>query len=102
MHRPLPPALSLSQAIDGAPSLAFLAQQVEQSVAMYQSVQTLLPSPLRAHIRPGPIEGQDWCLMVGSSAVAAKLRQMLPLILQRLQSQGWNIATVRVKLMKQR
>lgn len=102
MHRRLPPALSLSQAIDGAPSLALLAQRVEQSAAMFKSVETLLPPALRTHIRPGPVEGQDWCLMVGSSAVAAKLRQMLPLLQQRLRHQGWDIASVRVKIMTHR
>lgn len=99
MYRRLPPALSLNQAIDEAPALSRLAQRVDQSNAMLRSVQGLIPPALRAHIRPGPLEEQDWCLMVTHSAAAAKLRQLVPLLRTRLQQEGWQVLTVRVKIL---
>lgn len=102
MYRRLPPALSMSQAIEGAPGLARLAHLVDQSSTMYRCVQGLIPPALRPHIKPGPVEAQDWCLMVNSNAAAAKLRQLVPLLRTRLQQDGWDILTVRVKILGSR
>ncbi len=98
MYRRLPPALSLNQAIEGAPALARLASLVDQSSAMYRCVQDVIPPALRPVVTPGPLDGTDWCLMVSSSAAAAKLRQLAPLIRTRLQQQGWQVLTLRVKM----
>lgn len=98
MYRRLPPAQSLHQAIGNAPTLAHLAGLAEQSLAMYRCVQAQIPPAMRAHIKPGPVQEQDWCLMVSHGATAAKLRQLLPLLRTRLQQDGWNIETVRVKI----
>jgi len=98
MYRRLPPALTLNQAMDEAPALARLSRLVEQSSAMYRCVQSLIPPPLRPHITPGPLDQQDWCLMVSHSAAAAKLRQLAPLLRSRLQQEGWAVSTVRVKI----
>lgn len=99
MYRRLPPALSLNQAIEGAPALARLAQLAEQSGAMWRCVQPLVPVPLRPQVRPGPVDEQGWCLMVSSNAAAAKLRQLLPALRDRLGQEGWPVAAVRVKIM---
>lgn len=102
MYRRLPPAQSLNQAIGNAPALARLASLAEQSLAMQRCVQSLIPPALRPHIKPGPVQEQDWCLMVSHGAAAAKLRQLLPLLRTRLQQDGWDIQTVRVKIMGSR
>lgn len=102
MYRRLPPALSLNQAIENAPALSRLASLVDQSTAMFRCVQGLIPPPLRPHIKPGPVDGQDWCLMVTHSAAAAKLRQLVPLLRTRLQREGFAVLTVRVKILGQR
>lgn len=99
MYRRLPPALSLHQAIEGAPALARLSSLVDRSSAMYRCVQSLIPAALQPSIQPGPVEGQDWCLMVSSHAAAAKLRQLVPLLRRRLQQEGWDVLTLRVKIM---
>ena len=98
MYRRLPPALTLNQAMAEAPALSRLAQRVDQSAAMYRCVQGLIPPPLRAQITPGPLDEQDWCLMVSHSAAAAKLRQLVPLLRSRLQQEGWQVSTLRVKI----
>lgn len=99
MYRRLPPALTLNQAMDGAPALSRLAHQVEQSTSMYRCIQGLIPPTLQAQVRPGPLEQRDWCLMVSHSSAAAKLRQLVPLIRTRLQQEGWDVTTVRVKIL---
>lgn len=99
MYRRLPHALSLHQAIDQAPALSRLAHQVEQSTLMYRCVQGLIPPALRAHIQPGPLDAQDWCLLVTHNSTAAKLRQLVPLLRTRLQQEGWAVATVRIKIL---
>ena len=102
MYRRLPPALTLTQAIDEAPALARLAHLVDQSTAMYRCVQGLIPPALRPLIKPGPLEAQDWCLMVSHSSAAAKLRQLVPLLRSRLAQEGWNVTTVRIKILGSR
>ncbi len=99
MYRRLPPALTLNQAMDGAPALSRLAHLADQSTAMYGCVQGLIPPALRPLVRPGPLDAQDWCLMVSHSAAAAKLRQLVPLLRSRLQQEGWDVQTLRVKIM---
>jgi hypothetical protein len=102
MYRRLPPALRLDQAIEHAPALARLAHLVDQSSAMYRCVEGLIPEGMRGQVKSGPVEGQDWCLMVSSNAAAAKLRQLLPTLRARLRQEGWDVLTVRVKILGQR
>lgn len=102
MYRRLPHALSLNQAIEEAPVLSRLAHRVDQSAQMYRCVQGLIPPALRSHVKPGPLDQQDWCLMVTNSSAAAKLRQLVPLLRTRLQQEGWAVITVRVKILQAR
>jgi hypothetical protein len=91
-------AVTLQQAAEEAPTLARLAQLARESGERLKAVETSIPAPLRASIRPGPIEGTTWCLLVDSNAAAAKLRQLLPVLLQRLNSRGNEITAIRLKV----
>jgi hypothetical protein len=91
-------AVTLQQAADEAPTLARLAQLARESGERLKVVEASIPAPLRASIRPGPIEGTTWCLLVDSSAAAAKLRQLLPLLQQKLISRGYEVTSIRLKL----
>lgn len=93
-HHPV----SLRQAAEESPTLARLAQLARESGERLRAIESSIPAPLRASIRPGPIEGTTWCLLVDSAAAAAKLRQLLPLLQQRLSSQGWEVTAIRLKL----
>lgn len=93
-HHPV----SLHQAADESPTLARLAQLVRESGERLKAVEPAIPPALRASVRPGPIDGTTWCLLVDSSAAAAKLRQLLPVLVARLNSSGWQVTSIRLKL----
>jgi hypothetical protein len=86
------------QAAGEAPSLAGLLQLARESGERLKAVESLIPAALRPSVRPGPIEGTSWCLLVEGSAAAAKLRQLLPLLQARLNSSGWEVTAIRLKL----
>jgi hypothetical protein len=41
-------------------------------------------------------------LLVNGSAAAAKLRQLAPMLQARLKSRGWDVSTIRIKVMSRR
>lgn len=88
----------LHEAAEESPTLARLAQLARESGERLKAVESLIPPPLRSGIRPGPIEGDSWCLLVDSSAAAAKLRQLLPALQRQLSSRGWQVNAIRLKV----
>ena len=91
-------AVPLHQAAEEAPTLARLAQLARESGERLKAIEQVIPAPLRSSVRPGPIDGTTWCLLVDSSAAAAKLRQLLPVLQQKLNSSGWQVTAIRLKL----
>jgi hypothetical protein len=85
-------------AAEESPTLARLAQLVRESGDRLRAIESSIPAPLRAAIRPGPIEGTTWCLLVDSNAAAAKLRQLLPVLQDKLSSRGYEVTSIRLKV----
>lgn len=98
LHRPSR-SVTFNQAIENSPSLARLAGMVRESSELLKSVELLLPAAMRASVKAGPIDGETWCLLISSNAAAAKLRQLLPTLQARLQANGHNITSIRLKLL---
>ena len=91
-------SFSVLQASMDSPTLAHLVDLSAQSSACLRSVSPLLPAGLRPGVQAGPIESQVWCLLVDSTAIAAKLRQLQPLLLERLAREGHDITAIRLKV----
>lgn len=91
-------ATSLQQAVQQAPTLSRLAAAASKSQACLDALNSLLPAALRKGIKAGPLEDDQWCLLAANSAVAAKLRQLSPTLLEQLRTQGWEITAIRIKV----
>lgn len=91
-------SISVQQAAQGSPTFARLSSLATESSARLRSVQTLIPAALRTAIKAGPIDGEVWCLILDSSAAAAKLRQLLPALEAHLRSKGWDVQSIRLKV----
>jgi hypothetical protein len=90
--------VSLQQAAEESPTLARLSQLARESGERLKAVEPLIPASLRSAVRPGPIDGTAWCLLVDSSAAAAKLRQVLPALQVHLCGRGWEVNSIRLKV----
>ena len=98
-HRRLPSTVTLHQAVGDSPSLARLTQLVHESNQRLQAIQALIPGGLRPAVKAGPIDGENWCLLVSGNAAAAKVRQLIPLMQASLLRQGWKVTTIRLKIL---
>lgn len=90
--------LSLEQAVGAAPTLAALQERIRESRWCLDQVQHLIPVTLRPHVRPGPLQDQEWCLLVGSAAASTKLRQLLPALQTALTQKGAQVNAIRIKV----
>ena len=99
MHRRLQSTVSLHQAADNSPSLARLTDLVRESNQRLKAIETLIPVALRAAVKAGPIDGENWCLLVNGNAASAKVRQLIPLIQSSLLRQGWKVKSIRLKIL---
>ncbi len=76
-----------------------LAEQVKESGDRLKAIQSLIPEALLPAIQAGPIDGDTWCLLVNSNAAAAKLRQLSPLMLYKLNVRGVKVTSIRLKIL---
>lgn len=103
--KPLPrraplPRLSvpMADALAGHEGLGSLLQRIQASNARLADARAALPAGLAAHVSAGPLDESGWTLLARSGSAAAKLRQCLPGIQQRLTQQGWPEVPIRVKV----
>jgi hypothetical protein len=94
----VPLGMPLARALDQNASLADLGRRLVQSNARYAAICMHLPEPLRAQVRPGPIDDEGWSLLASNAAVAAKLRHLLPRLADTLREQGWPELPIRVHI----
>ena len=89
---------TLLQATQETPSLARLCELANESAARLKCIESLLPAALRTGVKPGPIEENEWCLLLDNNAIAAKVRQLVPALLAQLRTKGWNVTAIRLKV----
>jgi hypothetical protein len=90
------PAVPLADALQDSQSMQRLAERVRESRQRFEGIQVLLPSSLAPDVLPGPLDEHGWTLLAGSSAVAAKLRQLVPVFDTRLSSLGYAPRAIRI------
>ena len=95
------PAVPLSDALQGSEPLARLAERLKESRRRFECIEALLPPLLAAQALPGPVDAHGWTLLAHTPAVAAKLRQLVPLFVARLSEQGFTDLPLRVKVQQQ-
>lgn len=95
-------SVSLYQATQHSPTLARLSGLALDSSARLRAVEPLLPIAIRSSIKAGPIDGTEWCLILTNSAAAAKVRQLLPALQAHLNSKGWEVNSIRLKVQTSR
>jgi len=88
----------LDDALAGSEPLVGLMQRIRESRLRFDTIADLLPETLRQAVRPGPLDDSAWLLLASNAAAAAKLRQMLPALLARLQASGWQGPDIKVKI----
>lgn len=88
----------IREALDASTTLAQLLQRLKEAEARMETVRQVLPTGLKAHVRTGVLDETGWNLLVPNGAVAAKLRQCLPVIEQALAERGWKPTALRVKV----
>jgi hypothetical protein len=91
-------SVSLLEATQDSPTLARLTGLAADSSARLNAVTFLIPTALRGAVKPGPIEGPAWCLILDNSSVAAKIRQLLPAMQSHLRTHGWEVSAIRLKV----
>jgi hypothetical protein len=97
--KPEPSTQPVRQAMAASEPLARLMQRVTQSRECLELVRHRLPPALRAQVRPGPLDERGWALLVPNAAVAAKLRQALPILAEALQAAGRDPGEIRVRIL---
>ena len=92
------PAQALRQALDGSEPLSRLLFRVQASRDCLAAVLPLLPQELRSAVQAGPLDDSGWTLLVANASVAAKLRQLLPVLNEALVAQSLTVAALRIKV----
>lgn len=93
-----PLSRSLSEALQLAPTIASVLASHKEAAACYALIEPLLPAGLASQLRPGPLQDGTWTLFAAGNASAAKVRQLLPRLAQRLQAARGDVREVKVKI----
>ena len=93
-----PDALGIGQALQQSAALARLQQLMRDSTARFDAIRPRLPATLAPHVSPGPVDDAGWSLLAANASVAAKLRQLQPLLEDVLRERGWQVCAIRVKV----
>jgi len=93
---------TVEEVVDSSPTLAHFSAVARDTQNRLKAIAPLLPASLRSCVQSGGVEDDTWCLLVPNSAVAAKLRQILPALSSHLRVKGWNVTTIRLKVISEK
>ena len=95
------PAVPLADALQGSEPLARLAERLKESKRRFECIEALLPLSMATQALPGPLDAHGWTLLALTPAVAAKLRQLVPLFDAQLAKAGHPALPIRIKVQPQ-
>ena len=98
----VPDAAPLRHVLEQCEPLLRLQQRLAAARAHMDAVRPLLPPGLAPFVKPGPVDDSGWTLLATGPAVAAKLRQMLPLLEAALRQQGCQSSSIRIRVQSTR
>ena len=90
--------MPIGDALRESAPLGRLAERIRLSNALFATVAPVVPPGLAACVSAGPVDDEGWSLLCANAAVAAKLRQLVPHLEQRLRDAGRPVAAIRVKV----
>ena len=98
--KPVPPAVAMpiAEALRASAPLGRLSERLRLSNALFAAVAPLVPATLAGGVSAGPVVDEGWSLLCANAAVAAKLRQLVPHLEQRLREVGQPVAAIRIKV----
>lgn len=82
--------------LSAATSLQTLLQQAQKLLALQETWNEVAPKPLAAASRVGAISQQILVIYTSNGAVAAKLKQIAPTLLAKLQARGVEVTAIRI------
>ena len=94
----VPDSLPIADALQRSAPLALLRQRLRDSNARFAAIHGLLPAALARHVTPGPVDDDCWSLLAANPSVAAKLRQLVPRLEERLLERGWQGIPIRIRV----
>ena len=90
--------MPIAQALRESAPLGRLSERLRLSNELYDAVVPALPLGLAAQVSAGPLDDEGWSFVCSNAAGAAKLRQLVPHLQQRLRDRGKPVAAIRVKV----
>ncbi|MEW6693964.1 hypothetical protein Tther_01083 [Tepidimonas thermarum] len=90
--------LTLQQAVRANPVLADVAERAWASRRLLQRVVVHLPPGLRDQVSAGPLDEGVWCVLAANPSVAAKVRQLAPVLLAAARTAGADVQTLQVRV----
>ena len=85
-------------AVNDAPELKLLSQQIALGQRRLACIRKALPASLVTQLASGGCDNQSWCILAPNNSVAAKLRQLLPHIQQALEREEGRVVELRLRI----
>jgi hypothetical protein len=85
------------EAIAESNTIAGLLSRVDESKRCLDIVLKHIPLGLHTSAAPGPLNDGEWCLLVSNASAVAKFKQLTPMMLAIIQSNGIAVQSIRLK-----
>ncbi|MDP3482743.1 MAG: DUF721 domain-containing protein [Sulfuricella sp.] len=79
-----------------APNLQALLQQAQKLLVLQKAWNEVAPKPLADASRVGAVRQQTLIVYANNGAIAGKLRQLVPSLLEKIQKRGIEVTAIRV------